>query len=126
MTLRVGFIGLGTMGQGMARNLAKAGFPLTVMTHTAGKAEKFASEVPGARAAATPAEVGKASDVIVSSVPDSPEVEQVLLGENGTASGAAEGAIVIDTSTIAAQAARSIARRLAEKSIMLLDAPVSG
>jgi len=126
MTLRVGFIGLGTMGQGMARNLAKAGFPLTVMTHTAGKAEKFAGEVPGARAAATPAEVGKASDVIISSVPDSPEVEQVHLGDRGTASGAAEGAIVIDTSTIAAQAARSIARRLAEKGVSLLDAPVSG
>ena len=126
MTLRVGFLGLGTMGQGMARNLAKAGFPLTVMTHSPGKAEKFASEVAGARAAATAEEVGKASDVVVSSVPDSPEVEQVHLGEHGTASGASDGAVVIDTSTIAAQAARSIARRLAEKGISFLDAPVSG
>jgi 3-hydroxyisobutyrate dehydrogenase len=126
MQQSVGFIGLGTMGQGMARNLAKAGFPLTVTTKTPGKAEAFAREVAGVRAAATAEEVGRASDVIVSSVPDAPEVEQVHLGERGTASGAADGAIVIDTSTIAAEAACSIAHRLAQKGISLLDAPVSG
>jgi 3-hydroxyisobutyrate dehydrogenase-like beta-hydroxyacid dehydrogenase len=126
MQQSVGFIGLGTMGQGMARNLAKAGLPLTVTTKTPGKAEAFAREVAGVRAAATAEEVGRASDVIVSSVPDAPEVEQVHLGERGTASGAADGAIVIDTSTIAAEAARSIAHRLAQKGISLLDAPVSG
>lgn len=126
MKQSVGFIGLGTMGQGMARNLAKAGFPLTVTTKTPGKAEAFAREVAGVRAVGTAEEVGRASDVIVSSVPDAPEVEQVHLGERGTASGAADGAIVIDTSTIAAEAARSIAHRLAQKGISLLDAPVSG
>lgn len=124
--LRVGFIGLGTMGTGMVRNLAKAGFPLTVMTRTPGKAEAFAREVSGVRAAASAEEVGRDSDVVVSSVPDSPEVEQVHLGEKGTAAGAAGGAIVIDTSTIAAEAARSIAQRLSQKGISLLDAPVSG
>ena len=126
MPLRVGFIGLGTMGQGMARNLAKAGFPLTVMTRHYEKAEAFAREVPGSRAVREPADVGRESDVIVSSVPDSPEVEEVHLGERGTASGAAAGAIVIDTSTIAAEAARDIAARLSERGIALLDAPVSG
>jgi 3-hydroxyisobutyrate dehydrogenase len=122
----VGFIGLGTMGWGMARNLAKAGFPLTVTTRTFEKAEAFAREVPGARAVRTPEEVGRKSDVVVSSVPDSPEVEEVHLGERGTAAGAARGAIVIDTSTIAAEAARAIATKLSERGIALLDAPVSG
>ena len=126
MQLRVGFIGLGTMGQGMARNLAKAGFPLTVMTRRFEKAEEFAASVQGVRAARDGAEVGKASDVIVSSVPDSPEVEEVHLGERGTAAGAAHGAIVIDTSTIAAESARVIGERLGAKGIALLDAPVSG
>ena len=124
--LRVGFIGLGTMGLPMARNLAKAGFPLTVTTRTLAKAEALASEIAGVRAVASPEEVGRESDVVVSSVPDAPEVEQVHLGERGTASGAARGAIVIDTSTIAAEAARDIAARLSERGIALLDAPVSG
>ena len=122
----VGFIGLGTMGQGMARNLAKAGFPLTVTTHTFEKAEALAREVAGARAVRTPEEVGRVSDVVVSSVPDSPEVEEVHLGERGTAAGASRGAIVIDTSTIAAEAARGIAQRLSQRGIAFLDAPVSG
>jgi len=126
MKLRVGLIGLGTMGKPMARNLARAGFPLTVTTRTFAAAEAFAREVPGVRAVATPREVGRQSDIIVSSVPDAPEVAQVHLGEDGSASGAAAGAIVIDTSTIAAEAARDIAARLSEKSIAFLDAPVSG
>ena len=126
MQQSVGFIGLGTMGQGMARNLAKAGFRLTVATRHFEKAEAFAREVPGARAVREPAEVGLASEVIVSSVPDAPQVEEVHLGERGTVAGAARGAIVIDTSTIAAEAARDIAARLSERGIAFLDAPVSG
>ena len=125
-SLRVGFIGLGTMGSGMARNLAKAGFPLTVSTRTFEKAEALAREVPGVRAVATPEEVGRESDLVVSSVPDAPEVEEVHLGGRGTAAGAARGAIVIDTSTIAAEAARAIAGRLSERGVAFLDAPVSG
>jgi 3-hydroxyisobutyrate dehydrogenase-like beta-hydroxyacid dehydrogenase len=124
--LRVGFIGLGTMGLPMARNLAKAGFPLSVTTKTFSKAEDFARDVAGTRAFKSAQEVGRESDVVVSSVPDAPEVEQVHLGDRGTASGAARGAIVIDTSTIAAEAARDIAARLSERGIALLDAPVSG
>src|SRR5207302_1141072 len=111
--LRVGFIGLGTMGLPMARNLAKAGFPLTVTTRTPAKAEALAREISGVRAVESAQEVGRESDVVVSSVPDAPEVELVHLGDHGTASGAARGAIVIDTSTIAAEAARGIAARLA-------------
>lgn len=126
MQQSIGFIGLGTMGAGMARNLARAGFPLTVMTRQFEKAEAFAHEVSGVRPVRTAAEVGRGSEVVVSSVPDAPEVEQVHLGEHGTASGAARGAIVIDTSTIAAEAARGIAAKLAERGIAFLDAPVSG
>ena len=114
------------MGLPMARNLAKAGFPLSVTTKTFSKAEDFARDVPGTRAFKTPQEVGRESDVVVSSVPDAPEVELVHLGEGGTANGAARGAIVIDTSTIAAEAARDIAARLSQSGIALLDAPVSG
>ncbi len=126
MQQSVGFIGLGTMGQGMARNLARAGFPLTVATRLFEKAEAFAGQVPGVRAVREPVEVGRASDVVVSSVPDSPQVEEVHLGERGTAAGAARGAIIIDTSTIAAEAARDIAGRLGQRGIAFLDAPVSG
>ena len=84
MTLAVGFVGLGTMGVGMARNLAKAGFPLTVATRTPGKAEAFARELGGnVRAAASAEEVARASQVVVSCLPDAPEVEEVHLGERG-------------------------------------------
>src|SRR5262245_41274104 len=105
-SLRVGFIGLGTMGLPMARNLAKAGFPLTVASRSLAKAESLAKELPGVRAVADPSEVGKNSDIIVSSVPDAPQVEEVHLGPKGTAAGAARGTVIIDTSTIAAEATR--------------------
>jgi 3-hydroxyisobutyrate dehydrogenase-like beta-hydroxyacid dehydrogenase len=127
MALRVGFIGLGTMGAPMARNLAKAGFPLAISTRTAAKAAALAAELGGkVRAFPTPQEIGRESDVVVSCLPDAPEVEQVHLGPGGTVHGAARGAIVIDCSTIAADAAQSIAARLAESGVAFLDAPVSG
>jgi 3-hydroxyisobutyrate dehydrogenase len=128
--LRVAFIGLGTMGQGMARNIARAGFPLTVATRTPGKAEAYAgalaAEGRDARAAKTPAAAAEGADVVVSCVPDAPEVEAVHLSAEGTAAGARRGAVVIDCSTIAAEAARGIAARLLEKGLSFLDAPVSG
>ncbi len=127
MTLSVGFVGLGTMGVGMARNLARAGFPLTVATRTPGKAESFARELgEGVRAAGSAKEVARASQVVVSCLPDSPEVEEVHLGARGTVLGATSGTIVIDCSTIAAEAARSIGERLEKAGITFLDAPVSG
>jgi 3-hydroxyisobutyrate dehydrogenase-like beta-hydroxyacid dehydrogenase len=110
----------------MARNLAKKGFPLTVSTRTFSKAEALAREVPGVRAVRGFDEVGRASDVVVSCLPDAPEVEEVHLSERGTAAGAARGGIVIDSSTIAAESASAIAGRLAGKGIAFLDAPVSG
>ncbi len=127
MTLKVGFVGLGTMGVGMAKNLAKAGFPLTVATRTQGKAEKFARELGGGvRAARSAEEAARGSDVVVSCLPDAPDVEEVHLGEHGTVRGAAPGTIVVDCSTIAAGAARSIGERLGKAGLAFLDAPVSG
>jgi 3-hydroxyisobutyrate dehydrogenase len=126
MSLRVGFVGLGTMGLPMARNLARKGFSLTVANRTFAKAQALARELPGVQAVQSFEEVGRASDVLVTCLPDAPEVEEVHLSERGTASGAARGAIVIDSSTIAAESAASIGARLFERGISFLDAPVSG
>ena len=124
---RVGIVGLGTMGAPMARNLAKAGFPLALATRTTSKARALASELGGAaRAFERFADVGRQSDVLVTSLPDAPEVEAVLFGPDGAAEGLSRGAIVIDTSTIAAESARAFAERLSERGVSLLDAPVSG
>ena len=125
MAMTVGFVGLGTMGTGMARNLARAGFALALTSRTAAKVKALSAEL-GAKACGSAAEVGAASEIVVSCLPDSPEVEDVHLGAHGTVQGAAKGTIVIDCSTIAAEAARSIATRLAESGLTFLDAPVSG
>ena len=122
---RVAFCGLGIMGGPMAANLARAGFELSVYTRTAEKAERFAAE-HGARAAATPREAADGASVVISMVPDAPEVEEVLLGEQGAVHGLAAGALAIDMSTIAPTAARAIAERLADDGITFLEAPVSG
>jgi 3-hydroxyisobutyrate dehydrogenase len=127
---RVAFVGLGTMGRPMAANLARAGFPLSLSTQTPGKAAAVAAELSAGgrdvRASATPAEAARGASVIVSCVPDAPEVDEVHLGAGGTAETAARGAVVIDCSTIDAERARAIAARLVEKGIAFLDAPVSG
>ena len=124
MSEKIGYIGLGIMGQGMARNLLKAGFPLSVWNRTASKAEALAAE--GATAKATPAEVAADSDIILVCVSDTPDVEAVILGENGVIHGAKAGSLVIDCSTISPQATTAIAEKLAAKGVQMLDAPVSG
>jgi 3-hydroxyisobutyrate dehydrogenase-like beta-hydroxyacid dehydrogenase len=130
MDFPVAFVGLGTMGRPMAANLARKGFAVTVATRTPGKAEAYARETAASgapiRAAATPAEAARGARVVVSCVPDAPQVHEVHLGADGTASGAAKGTVVIDCSTIAPSAARAVAQRLGESGIALLDAPVSG
>ena len=120
---RVGFAGLGIMGGPMARNLRQAGYDLSVYTRTAEKAERFAAE-PGARAAATPAEAAEGADAFVTMVPDGPEVEQVLLGDQGAVAALPEDALVVDMSTIAPSASRSIGERVAPRDF--IEAPVSG
>lgn len=127
--LRAGFIGLGIMGSRMAANLARAGFPLTVWNRTRAKADRLAAE---ATVAASPAEVARASDVVITMVVDGPHVEEVLLGEDGVAVGAEgrdpalEPLLCVDMSTIAPAHSRSIAARLAERDIHFCDAPVTG
>jgi 3-hydroxyisobutyrate dehydrogenase-like beta-hydroxyacid dehydrogenase len=122
---RVAFCGLGIMGGPMAANLARAGFDLSVYTRTREKAEQFASE-HGARAAATPREAAEGASTVITMVPDAPEVEEVLLGEDGAVHGLAEGGLAIDMSTIAPTAARAIGERLEADGAAFLEAPVSG
>jgi 3-hydroxyisobutyrate dehydrogenase-like beta-hydroxyacid dehydrogenase len=122
---RVGFLGLGIMGSRMAANLARAGFPLTVWTHTPGKAESWARE-HGARAVATPAEAAADSDVVVSMVVDGDQVGEVMLGPAGVVESAHEGLLAVDMSTIGPTAARRIGAGLAERGVAMIDAPVTG
>jgi 3-hydroxyisobutyrate dehydrogenase len=122
---RIGFLGLGIMGSRMAANVAKAGYPLTVWTHTEGKARRWAEEHK-ATAVSTPAEVAAASDIVVSMVVDGAQVESVLCGENGVADGAKDGPLCVDSSTIAPTDTRRIAARLKERGIGMIDAPVTG
>jgi len=121
---RVGFIGLGIMGRGMARNILKAGFPLRVWNRTASRMDELAAE--GAGPASSPGDLAFHSDIIITCVSDTADVEQVLLGEGGVIHGARPGSLVIDMSTISPRATQRIAAHLAERHIHMLDAPVSG
>ena len=124
MAERVGFIGLGIMGRGMANNLLKAGFTVRVWNRTASRMDALVEA--GAEAGSSPADVAANSDIIVTCVSDTPDVERVILGEDGVIHGAKEGSLVVDCSTISPQATRDIAAKLAEKGIKMLDAPISG
>jgi 3-hydroxyisobutyrate dehydrogenase len=121
---RIGFVGLGTMGAAMAANLRRAGFEVTVWNRTPGRAADLVEL--GAREAPTPAAVAAASDVLVCCVSDTPDVEAVLFGDDGVASGIAPGALVIDCSTISPSATVGFAKRLADAGVAFVDAPVSG
>ena len=121
---RVGFIGLGLMGKPMARNLMKAGYPLTVHNRSRGPVDELAAE--GATPATSPKEVAGQVDVVITCLPDSPDVEQVVLGPNGIVEGGRPGLTVIDMSTIAPATAVRIADELAQHGMRWLDAPVSG
>jgi 3-hydroxyisobutyrate dehydrogenase-like beta-hydroxyacid dehydrogenase len=122
----VGFLGLGIMGSRMAANLQREGFAVTAWTRTAGKAQAWADEHEGARAAASPADAAAGADIIISMVVDGAQVEAVLLGENGAVAGAPDGTLFIDMSTIAPADARRIGAALAERGHAFIDAPVTG
>lgn len=124
MTEKLGFIGLGIMGMGMARNLLKAGFDVTVWNRTAAKMDTLAAE--GAGTAANPAELAAQCDVIFVCVSDTPDVEAVVLGENGVIHGARSGSLVVDHSTISPIVTREIAAKLNANGVQMLDAPISG
>ncbi|HEV7125834.1 MAG TPA: NAD(P)-dependent oxidoreductase [Ktedonobacterales bacterium] len=122
--MRAGFIGLGIMGKPMARNLLKAGFALTIYARrpeTVGDLVAAGATLVGSAAA-----VGQAAEVIVTMLPNAPEVEEVVLGPRGVLAGAAAGAIVVDMSTIAPAASRRLAAACAARGVAFLDAPVSG
>jgi 2-hydroxy-3-oxopropionate reductase len=121
---KLGFIGLGLMGKSMARNLLKAGFPLVVYNRSLPALEELAAE--GADPAGSPEQVAAQVDVVFTCLPDSPDVEQVTLGEYGILAGAHSGLIHVDHSTIKPATARHIAQVLGTHGVQCLDAPVSG
>ncbi len=121
---RIAFIGLGVMGAAMAANILKAGFALTVTTRSRAKAEPLLAA--GADWAPTAQDAADGAACVCLCVPDTPDVEAVLFGEEGVIHGAAPGTVVIDFSTIAAAASAEFARRMAERGVILLDSPVSG
>ena len=122
--MRVGIIGLGIMGAPMARNLLRAGHPLTVYTRTRARAAGLLAA--GAAWADSPAALAAAVDAVVTMLPDTPDVEAVVAGPDGVLAGARPGLLAIDMSTIDPAAARALAERAAETGVALLDAPVSG
>lgn len=122
--MKVAFIGLGTMGAPMALNLLKAGHEVTVHNRTRQK-EEFLLRA-GAQRAASPQAAAIAADIVITCVSDSPDVEAVILGEQGVIQGAKAGSLVIDMSTIRPSTTRQIAEQLQQKGIHMIDAPVSG
>lgn len=122
--MKVGFLGLGIMGRPMALNTLKAGHEVVVWARRAESMAPLAEA--GARIATSPAEVARQVDVVISMVADAPDVEQVMLGENGVASGAQAGLVAVDMSTISPSAAKDIAAKMKARGIEFVDAPVSG
>jgi 2-hydroxy-3-oxopropionate reductase len=122
--LKVGYIGLGLMGKSIARNILKAGFPLVVHNRSRLAVDELVNE--GAQPALSPAEVATQVDVVFTNLPDSPDVEQVILGKNGISSSARPGLIWVDNSTIKPAVTRSLAEKLSGMGVHSLDAPVSG
>ena len=120
----IGFIGLGVMGKPMARNLIKAGFPLVVHNRSRGAVNELAAE--GARAATSPAEVAAQANIVITMLPDTPDVERAVTGADGILAGVKAGAIVIDMSSISPTATERLAQMVASKGASMLDAPVSG
>ena len=124
MSEQVGFIGLGIMGQGMARNLLEAGFGPVVWNRTTSKADALVGE--GATLAGSPADLASRCDVIVICVSDTPDVDAVLFDEDGVFHGVRAGSLVIDCSTISPIKTKQFAATLGEKGVHMLDAPISG
>jgi 3-hydroxyisobutyrate dehydrogenase len=122
--MNISFIGLGTMGAPMAQNLLKAGFDVTVHNRTRSKEELLAAQ--GAKRGASPKEAATNADVVITNVSDTPDVEEIILGENGVIHTMKAGSVLIDVSTISPLVTKKIATKLFEKKIEMLDCPVSG
>ena len=122
--MKLGYIGLGIMGEPMALNLLKAGHSLSVYNRTAQKCDRLKTQ--GAQVAGSYAEVAQAAEIIFINVTDTPDVEAVIFGSQGLCRSAQAGQVIIDNSTISPQATREFAQRLKEQGVEYLDAPVSG
>jgi 2-hydroxy-3-oxopropionate reductase len=120
----IGFVGLGIMGRPMARNLLRAGHALVVHSRSRGPVDEIAKA--GAKVATSPRDVASQCDVLITMLPTSPDVEQVVLGRDGVIEGARPGLVLLDMSTISPLVSQKIGAALAEKSVKMLDAPVSG
>ncbi|MDR7589054.1 MAG: NAD(P)-binding domain-containing protein, partial [Armatimonadota bacterium] len=121
---RIGFIGLGIMGKPMARNLLRAGFPLTVHNRSRAPVEEMVAA--GARDGGSPRGVAEASDIVITMLPDSPDVQQVVLGPDGVLEGLRADGVLVDMSTISPLVTREIAQAVRARGAHMLDAPVSG
>src|SRR3990167_9351808 len=121
---RLGFIGLGIMGRPMCRNLIKAGYPVIVHNRTKEKMREMVTL--GASAAYSPREVAEKSDIIITMLPDSPDVEKVIAGDKGVLETSHKGSVIIDMSTISPIVTQKLAALAQEKGVEMLDAPVSG
>ncbi|TCS93280.1 NAD(P)-dependent oxidoreductase [Hazenella coriacea] len=121
---RIGFIGLGIMGRSMAKHIVEAGYSVTVWNRTASKVEEATHW--GAVAANSPKEVAEQSDIMITIVGDTPDVREVIEGEQGLLAGAKSGSVILDMSTISPDATREIAERASQFGVELMDAPVTG
>ena len=124
MSTTIGFIGLGIMGKPMARNLMKAGYQLVVYNRSPGPMNELAAE--GARTASNAREVAEQSNVVITMLPDSPQVQEVMTGENVVLAGAKANTLVIDMSTISPVVTQQLAQAAQARGVHMLDAPVSG
>ena len=126
MTERIGFVGLGIMGKPMARNLAKAGYALVVHNRSADDVEALVAEGGAYEPAASPREVAERAKTVITMLPDSPEVREVVFGDRGLLPAMGEGSLLVDMSTIAPATAVEVGEALAARGASALDAPVSG
>jgi 2-hydroxy-3-oxopropionate reductase len=124
MAQTIGFIGLGIMGRPMAKNLLKAGYPLVVHSRSQGPVDDLVGA--GAKSAGLPKDVASQVDVLITMLPNSPDVEQVALGKDGIVEGARKGLLFLDMSTISPLVSQKVGKALAAKGVRMLDAPVSG
>ena len=120
----VGFIGLGIMGRPMAKNLLKAGYPLVVHSRSPGPVQELVAG--GAKDAPSPKDVAAQVDVLITMLPNSPDVELVALGRDGLVEGARRGLLYLDMSTISPMVSQKVGKALDAKGVGMLDAPVSG
>ncbi|HEY8448556.1 MAG TPA: 2-hydroxy-3-oxopropionate reductase [Thermomicrobiales bacterium] len=126
MAERIGFIGLGIMGKPMARNLAKAGYSLVVHNRSRDDVDEMVRESDAFQPASSPREVAERAKIVITMLPDSPDVRDVVFGPNGLLEAVGEGHLLIDMSTIAPATAIEVSKALAERGARALDAPVSG